>query len=127
MLHVFIRRADGTISRDSSRKSLTEAIRDPQVMFWLDMEAPTEAEMSLLSDVFQIHPLAIEDIRHHLQRPKVEGYRRNGHTEGAFDYFYIVVHAPNQERMRAHDCPEIDILFAERYLLTVHDSQVPAI
>jgi magnesium transporter len=39
---------------------------------WLDAQDPTEAEISSVSEVLQLHPLTLEDVRHRHQRPKVE-------------------------------------------------------
>jgi len=38
--------------------------------FWLDIEAPDEADYQLLEHTFKFHPLTIEDIRHQDQRPR---------------------------------------------------------
>ena len=34
---------------------------DPEVTLWLDLESPTEQESRVLGEVFNFHPLAIED------------------------------------------------------------------
>ena len=125
MVTAFIKFSDGRISTDASPASIKAALNDPKATFWVDLEAPTEQEQSLLSDVFKFHPLAIEDTKHHVQRPKIEGYRRNGGDH--FDYFYIVVHAPDRTEIHAHQCPEIDLFLCERYLISIHDPPVEAI
>src|SRR4051794_37969318 len=133
MVTAFIKFSDGRISTDASTASIKAALDDPKATFWVDLEAPTEQEQLLLSDVFKFHPLAIEDTKHHVQRPKIEGYRRSapgnprggGRGEGGgdagrdaggepaagehFDYFYIVVHAPDRKEIHDHHCPEIDL------------------
>jgi magnesium transporter len=124
MITAFVRFSDGRISTEATAETIKQAIDDPKAVFWVDLESPTEEEQALLADVFHFHPLAIEDTRHHLQRPKIEGYRRNGHE--AFDYFYIVVHAPDPKRIHEHECPEIDIFLTDRYLVTIHDPPMDA-
>src|SRR6201996_8395786 len=42
--------------------------------FWLDLDAPSDAEVSVLDDLFHWHPLALEDMRKKGQRPKLEDY-----------------------------------------------------
>jgi magnesium transporter len=61
MLTSFIKFGDGRLSTDTDEKTLAAAARDPKATFWLDMNKPTDEELSLLDDVFGFHPLAIED------------------------------------------------------------------
>jgi magnesium transporter len=41
---------------------------------WLDIVAPTDAEVSLIAEELDLHPIAIEDVREHHERPKIDGY-----------------------------------------------------
>ncbi len=41
---------------------------------WVDLEAPTDAELAVLSDPFRFHPLAIEDCLTPEHQPKVEDF-----------------------------------------------------
>jgi len=41
---------------------------------WIRLEGLAEAKLETLGAVFDLHPLAIEDVRNHRQRPKVEDY-----------------------------------------------------
>src|SRR2546421_4895708 len=89
MLRVFIKRSDGSISKDSSTESLSAAVRDRQTVFWLDMLKPTDEEYALLDEVFGFHPLAIEDSIQYTQRPKIESYQHVGDACNV-GYFYMV-------------------------------------
>jgi len=103
-------------------------MQDKQAVFWVDMEAPTADEYELLSRVFKFHPLAIEDTMGHLQRPKIEGYYWNEPgPDQPPDYFYIVMHAPDLKTFRHRDCHEVDIFLCDRFLITVHDTEIVAI
>lgn len=42
--------------------------------FWVDLLRPDSGDISVLKDVFNFHPLAIEDTLNMRQRPKVEDY-----------------------------------------------------
>ena len=125
MLTAAIRSPDGRISHDASPAALEAALRDPSTLFWLDMASPTEDEYKLLETLFHFHPLAIEDSRHHVQRPKIESYDHpDGGAPGpaARPYIYMVFHGPDletyHERLRLD---EIDIFACDRYLVTIHD------
>ena len=67
----------GRAVRTGEAARLPALLADQQRCFWLDLEVPTGEEFDLLVNVFQFHPLAVEDARHTHQRPKLdefEGY-----------------------------------------------------
>jgi magnesium transporter len=76
---------------------------------WLDLDGVDDAWSRLLLERFGIHPLAIEDIQHFGQRPKVDDYDT---------FTYLVVHGANL------DAPsttiEVHVLIAPGYVVTVH-------
>lgn len=120
MLRAFIKRADGTVSTDTSEPSLLAAVRDPATTFWLDMNQPTDEELFLLDEVFGFHPLAIEDAINRSQRPKIESYRHVG-SACAQGYFYMVFHGPDLESFKDElRTKELDMFVSERYLITIH-------
>jgi magnesium transporter len=127
MLTAFIRTGDGKISTQTDPATLTAALRDPKAVFWVDMNNPSEEELSLLDDVFGFHPLAIEDTIGYIQRPKIESYNHVGDAcqQG---YFYMVIHGPDldtfKERLRTK---ELDMFVSERYLITIHDEEFRSI
>jgi magnesium transporter len=83
--------------------------------FWLDLEKPDEAEMTLLREVFHFHPLAIEDSEQFGQRPKMEDY-------GDFVFFVIYGAAPPPDKDRL---VEVHCFYAENYLVTLHRQRAP--
>ncbi len=76
--------------------------------FWADFESPDEEEIALLEQVFQFHPLAIEDCLHMMQRPKLDYYE---------DYTFFVVNGLNKTTMEAE---EIDFFVGKNYVVSVH-------
>jgi magnesium transporter len=42
--------------------------------FWLDLTAPSEEDFAALEDLFDFHPLALEDARKQGQRPKLDDF-----------------------------------------------------
>ena len=127
MIHAFILYGDGHTSTYNDEKTLRSALRDPKARFWVDMEKPTDEEISLLDDVFGFHPLAIEDTTQYSQRPKIESYNHIGDA-CAQGYFYMVIHGPDQETFKEKlRTKEVDIFVSERYLITVHDEVMRSI
>ncbi len=43
-------------------------------LLWVDVCSPSEDDLSCLEAEFALHPLALEDVRHRHQRPKLEHY-----------------------------------------------------
>jgi magnesium transporter len=103
--------------------------------FWLDLDAPSEADIGTLDDLFHFHPLALEDLRKKGQRPKLEDF-------GA--YMFLVYYgavppeggappplgAPPEtgpasgERIQLE---EVHAFISGGYLVTVHDGTCTAL
>jgi magnesium transporter len=76
--------------------------------FWLDLDDVDQEVDDLLLNTFKIHPLAVEDVRHFGQRPKIDDYD---------NFMYMVVHgAPPTPGTT----DEVHFIFAEKFLITVH-------
>ncbi len=88
---------------------VSDLLQEDEALVWLDLEDPTEAELTMLQEEFAIHPLAIEDARHREQRPKVEVY------EG---YFFVVLHAVSLKHNELVD-QEIHAFVGSGYLVTL--------
>jgi magnesium transporter len=124
MIRAFIKCGDGSVVREGTGEAIARALADPGAVFWVDISGPTEEEIGVLRDVFKFHPLAIEDVAAHVQRPKLERYAEPGDVNGR-EYFYLVVHAPDVETFRARlRTDELDVFLSERYLVTVHEKEV---
>jgi magnesium transporter len=127
MLTAFIRGGDGKISTQTDPATLTAALRDPKAVFWVDMNKPSDEELSLLDEVFGFHPLAIEDTISTMQRPKIESYNHVGDAcqQG---YFYMVIHGPDLETFKEKlRTKELDMFVSERYLVTIHEDELRSV
>ncbi len=85
--------------------------------FWLDIEAPDDADYRLLEQDFRFHPLTIEDIKHQNQRPKVDEYP---------DYNFTVIFQALWENS-AVVLREHHLYVGSHFLITVHQEHSPAI
>jgi len=79
--------------------------------FWLDIEAPDEADFHLLEQTFKFHALTIEDIRHQDQRPKVDEY-----NEYNFTVLFVAQWQEEEIVLREHH-----LYVGSHYLITVHN------
>jgi magnesium transporter len=50
------------------------ALHERGEFFWLDLHAPTDAELDTLGELLGIAPLAVEDTKEFGQRPKIDDY-----------------------------------------------------
>jgi len=51
-----------------------EALTARDEFFWLDLVDPSDEQLAQLGERFGWHPLALEDMQHHGQRPKLDRY-----------------------------------------------------
>lgn len=98
---------------------IPELLKDENLMFWVDFEAPTEADDRILLNLFKFHPLTVEDCRANRHHPKVEEFP---------DYLYFIVHA-----IRTDSSPdrfntvELDGYLGRNFVVTYHHEQFASI
>jgi magnesium transporter len=98
---------------------------------WVDLNGPTEEEEEkILGEIFQFHPLTIEDCRHERSRshrgehlPKVEDYGR---------YIFVIINALEQmpqtkEHRATFHTRQINAYLGEDFIVTHHYQPSPAI
>jgi len=98
---------------ERSPADLPKLIEDPNVIFWVDLCGRDPAHDTLLTDVFKIHPLVLEDMFLDAPQPKVEDFG---------DYLYLVVHGldRNAEQPDNIETIELDLVIGPRFILTHH-------
>jgi magnesium transporter len=106
------------ISVDGTKAAANEAdvrkLLQAGTPFWLDLHGSDDDTTHLLRDVFEFHPLAVEDAEQFGQRPKVDDY------DG---YVLIVLYgAPTRQQ---GPLVELHCFYSERYLVTVHREPSP--
>ncbi len=95
----------------SGEKAMREALKAPDVLVWVDFDAPTDHEVLLLKSVFGFHDLAIEDCVKESTHPKVDDYG---------DYLYLVVHGVVGGAGPVFRTEELDVFLGKNYLVTFH-------
>ena len=66
--------------------------------FWLDLVDPSDEQLAQLGERFRWHPLAVEDMQHHRQRPKLDRYG---------DQMLIVFYGARTSEAGSDDEPEL--------------------
>jgi magnesium transporter len=114
------RAADGTLTEGEGREFVEQALAQPDGLLWVDFYIVSEADGKFLSEVFQFHPLTIEDCVSTVVDPaKVDDYG---------NYLFIVVQALS-EYVPGHELKavEVDFYLAPNYVVSCHRESVPAI
>ena len=105
--------ADATGAREiAPAEAARLAITGPGAV-WLDLEAEDEAAARALLEPLGSHPVALDDVVAHINRPKVDDY-------GA--YLYVAVHSARWEADGRPTLRELDLLVGERFLITYHEA-----
>jgi magnesium transporter len=91
---------------------LPELLANPDNLVWVDMESPTEADDKILSDVFNFHPLTIEDARITRNAPKVEPFS---------NYLFFIFHGVKLETNSYNFVTkELDGFLGKNFVVTYH-------
>jgi len=112
--------SDGQIAgRDLEIEALRLVRADKGLLLWVDLEDPTPGEIkTILENVFQFHPLAIEDCVAPSSLPKVEDYE---------DHLFIVTHAVDYSRADKFNTAELNIFLGKDYLVSFHSKPIRSI
>jgi magnesium transporter len=103
-----------TANRDAER-----LVAQKRGLYWVDLIAPTEAELNRLQQTFEFHPLSIEDSSHFHQRSKVDAY------DG---YLFITLYAHRFDKDKQEIlADELHVFLGSNYLVTVHREPLPAL
>lgn len=88
---------------------ISDLLAQPATVVWLDLLEPTEADLAVLVEELGLHPLAVEDALHPLQRPKLDRYS---------DHLFLAGYALRLEAGRVR-AAEVAAFITPRALVTV--------
>jgi len=92
---------------------------DSGVKLWVDLAGPTPDELTVLTDDFHFHPIAVEDAVAQVHQPKVENF--NG-------YLYLILHGIDYRKAQtAFATHDTDFFLGANYLVTIHDGQMRSV
>jgi magnesium Mg(2+) and cobalt Co(2+) transport protein (corA) len=112
MIRSFVFSEGKLVGQDLEVEALRLVRADKGLILWVDLEDPTEEEIKLvLENVFQFHPLAIEDCVTPSSLPKIEDYE---------DHLFIVIHAVDFNRSEKFNTTELDLFLGKEFLVTYH-------
>ena len=119
MIHSFVLHSDNQLLTDLPFEELRELLKDKDKCIWVDMEQATEEEVAILSDVFNFHPLAIEDCTNVSHYPKIDNFE---------EYLFMVIHAVN---FTSHEeelsTKELNVFLGDNYVVTYHARPIKSV
>jgi magnesium transporter len=107
----------GGISEEPAA-TLVSLLASGRGLVWVDFTGPTEEDVRAMRKIFNFHPLAIEDTRNQMQRPKVEEYEDN---------LFVILNPVSAHAEKGASFRELDVFIGRNYIVTVHPDDEPAI
>lgn len=101
-----------------SRAEMLATLQDKDCLLWVDLENPDEFESDTLVEIFNFHPLTVEDCVSDLSQPKVDDYE---------EYLFLVMHAVNLNSETQLSTIELDIFLGKNYVVTFHKEPVKSV
>ncbi len=90
-------------------EDISDWLHRPDGFVWVALKDATAAELAMVENEFDLHPLAVEDARHGHQRPKLEEYG---------DTLFCVAHLPESDGDDIH-VGEVAIFVHPGFVLSV--------
>ncbi|MFH1189351.1 MAG: magnesium/cobalt transporter CorA [Candidatus Omnitrophota bacterium] len=99
----------------SSVVEITEALKDGRTLVWIDVLDIDDSDIDLLTSVFNLHPITIEDFIMPNARPKIEKFK---------DYFFLIMFSIEQNGEKEKDkvsLGELNCCLGANFLITFHN------
>jgi len=114
-LTALVRHPDGAVEELSATKldDIDRLIATEGILVWVSAVKPDEGEIEILRREFELHPLAVEDVRKQGQRPKLDAY--------AAQHMIVAYEAIEAE----DELSEIHLFIGPGWLLSVTWSPTP--
>jgi magnesium transporter len=115
MITTYSYRPETGITKHEGIVDFAEFLGEQDLVFWVDMQSPTDAESYVLTHDFKFHPLSIEDVITEVPTPKIDVYE---------DYIFLVFKIADYEPAMGLNTKEIDIFLLKNGVVTVHREPV---
>ncbi|MGE5371264.1 MAG: magnesium/cobalt transporter CorA [Solirubrobacterales bacterium] len=117
----YFNHAENAIYHDVDLSEKDELLDDPQNLLWIDLYDCSVQELTYIGEVFDFHPLALEDCLQESPRAKVDRYE---------DYHFFVFHAMKYFEEAEDDeitSIELDVFLGQNYVVTIHPIALSAV
>lgn len=117
-MEIFVyRKGSEKVEENFTEKDLPELLADETNVVWVDLRGETAEQVTqaknILTNIFKLHYLTIEDCVETRNEPKVEGFP---------DYIYLIVHGIKPEITSSANfvTKELDAYLGRNYVITFH-------
>lgn len=119
MIESFVFSEGKLVSHNLEWEALRLARADRGLILWIDLTAPTEEETKkVLEQLFEFHPLAIEDCVSRSELSKVEDYE---------DYLFMIVQSASPGAETSIQISELNMFLGKEFLVTFHQEPIPSL
>jgi len=101
---------DGYKLADITFADVSEYLKKENVFVWVALKDPSDEEIKMMQEEFDLHDLAIQDVRHSNQRPKKEEY-----GDVLFSVAHLITSLPDKELQIG----ELDIFTGKNFILSI--------
>ncbi|MDD2421225.1 MAG: magnesium/cobalt transporter CorA [Heliobacteriaceae bacterium] len=108
------------VLHDIDVRQTTEWLSSSDNLLWIDLYDYNSKEVSQVGEVFNFHPLTIEDVLQGSPRAKVDRYDR---------YFFFVFHSLRYDEESDDELTqfELNVFLGANYIVTMHRTALPAV
>ena len=117
MIRSYLYLPDGSLECGLSAARFREALANDQALLWLDIEGPEDPEIELLLEVFELHPLTVEDCIMPNVRPKLEEFDR---------YLFVILQGLRRADGKFRPV-ELDVCLGQNFLITVRSEPIKSV
>ena len=109
------------VYKDKKLKEVTDVsglgkmLHSGDASIWFDLDKPSGEELFILDEVFNFHPLAIEDCLSDVESPKIDNFD---------SYLFMVLHAIDYGVKNEISTEELDLFLGKNFVVTVHKQEV---
>jgi magnesium transporter len=101
---------DGVRIAEISIEEISDYLEKKDVFVWVALKDPSDEELNVMQREFDLHDLAIQDVRHSNQRPKKEEF-----GDVLFSVAHLITLKPDNELQIG----ELDIFTGKKFILSV--------
>lgn len=117
MIRIKVHANNSVIADGESLDQITSMLETNGSLVWIDAIAAEDADITFLKTHFGFHPLALEDISRHHQRPKIESY------DGYSLLFFYALRCEDADRTHV-EFSQLGMFIGKNYVVTVHDGSI---
>lgn len=103
---------DGKKLADIEIADISDYVAKPDCFVWVALKDPEPGELDTMKEEFGLHELAVEDVSHGHQHPKIEEYGES---------LFAVLHTIEIDENNELSIGEVDVFVGSNYVLTVRN------